>query len=227
MKKMSVLVMLFLALFIGVVPSAFGGVPLCRVGLSPWWEGRPFNPAVETEYRFKGHREITTLGKRGVPWTCVLDPSDSTVVMPNGFNPEIDSSGLASEDLPWLRVCGNPIVSKFRISDLVRVERSQAVQQKAVNLNYSPPPPTQKQEQNLFLIMAPAAPAPAEKAEKENGTCWWCWALVALAMIGVWAYAYSVSQDDNDNNAPPPDSGGPVDTGGDGPINPLPTARFR
>lgn len=216
-----VMVMLFLTLFIGVAPPAFGGTPLCRVGLSPWQQGRQINNATETEYRFRHYKEIVTLGKGGRPsGICVLDPEESTLVVPNGFNPEIDSSGLAPEDLPWISVCGNPIISKFSLSELVRVERPQAVQQKAVNLNYSPPQ-TQSQEQNLFVIMAPAVPATAERVEKK-GTCWWCWALVLLAAIGVGAYVYSVSQNSNKASSPPPSSGGPVnppiDTGG--PVNP-------
>ncbi len=87
----------------------------CNVGVSPWHKGREVDLAKEREYRLDTPLLLESLGKgdksSGV---CRLLPEVSTIVIPIGFDTSIDHPGLPVRELPWIKKCGNPIVSKFR-----------------------------------------------------------------------------------------------------------------
>jgi hypothetical protein len=95
--------------------SANAAVPDCNIGASPWQEGRHVDTSREIEYRLDAPLLLESLGKgdksSGV---CRLLPEVSTIVIPIGFDPSIDHPGLSPKELPWIKKCGNPIVSKFR-----------------------------------------------------------------------------------------------------------------
>lgn len=99
------------------VGNANAAVPVkdCNVGVSPWNNGRQVDTSREAEYRLDAPLLLESLGKgdksSGV---CRLLPKVSTIVIPIGFDPSIDHPGLSMKELPWIKKCGNPIVSKFR-----------------------------------------------------------------------------------------------------------------
>ncbi|MEK7148510.1 MAG: hypothetical protein AAB770_01190 [Patescibacteria group bacterium] len=100
-----------------VAGNANATVPVkdCNVGVSPWHKGREVDLAKEREYRLDTPLLLESLGKgdksSGV---CRLLPEVSTIVIPIGFDTSIDHPGLPVRELPWIKKCGNPIVSKFR-----------------------------------------------------------------------------------------------------------------
>lgn len=92
----------------------------CKVGASPWRDGRQVNPATEKEYRLDASQEFDNLNKKGKTVRCNLAARESTIVMPNGFDPSVDHPGLPVEQLAWIKGCGNPIVSKFKFKFAIK-----------------------------------------------------------------------------------------------------------
>lgn len=108
-----------LALLCGnAVDAATEAVKDCHVGADPWKLGRQVNSEKEKEYRLNESLEVVSLNSKGKPSSrCRLTANESTIVIPNGFDPSVDHPGLPVDQLPWIKGCGNPIVSKFTLTD--------------------------------------------------------------------------------------------------------------
>ena len=105
--------------------SAAVSIKDCNVGANPWQKGRQVGTN-EEEYKFTTPFVLDSLGKGDkASGPCKFSPEVSTIVIPNGFDPSIDHPGLDPQKRPWIKLCGNPIVSKFRIN--VKIAEAEVV----------------------------------------------------------------------------------------------------
>ena len=116
MAKLFVWMVLFLSVSVSGNSSAATPVKDCNVGANPWYPGRQVDVTKEIEYRIVNPLEVNSLSKGDkASGPCRLLPEVSTVLIPIGFDPSVDHPGLSVKELPWIKRCGNPIVSKFSI----------------------------------------------------------------------------------------------------------------
>lgn len=111
----NILVCIVLALLYGNVWA--GAIKDCHVGADPWRSGRQADTVNAKEYRLNEPILLESLNSKGKPsGVCRLTAGESTIVIPNGFDTSVDHPGLPVDQLAWIKGCGNPIVSKFKLT---------------------------------------------------------------------------------------------------------------
>lgn len=168
------ILLIFLSLF---VSTAFAAeIKDCHVGGDPWFKNRPVQ-VTDVEYVLKEPIVVESLNSKGKPSGYCRLLSGEHVVVPLDFDTSVFHPFSTREEklkLAWIRKCGNPIVSPFRLFSEKKEEKTVSTKKRKSllegvdpNFNRTVFVPDEKQE-NVQITQVRVVVSP----EVNHRRCW-------------------------------------------------------